>query len=626
MRKKYIKKDFKRGTQANDNLEYDPQKNAGSPAREYEINPSFQKKAFRDLSFNAITVPVDPQGEVSDQADPYAILNKTNQVVDASYPGSDNTSGSIVPQLATGTDSTFINMPDCVEEEIKLNLYYCKTNPASNADANSSGKGTVNIKMDVPYDDICNVITAEAYYDLSFFKWEAEGTLYSNDGKLDVLLNYQSVVQTLANVPLRYRAIRSLEKHLKDMSYYNGSSRLNRLFGMLKKSSFVSLVKSVSEAIMPHYLDQYWFGQTSMLVAIPCRKENAMTSPLIDIIPTYDINTNLKVYAGTGRTSTDLVIDMNAFTNLMNHARNFMLHTSPRYVLSMARSSSYSTTLINTWINGLVDDLDNIVADCDIFRTKFADLLVAFKRMSKVGLTEWKTGYFLNVDKIDQTYQPKFNKLIFDIVRASFTGSKNYKYQDRTGKWELHDLWDKFLGLASYNYKAGGCILTTSTRSIVRTGAPSSCAVPVLFYGTGSDHKCEIKVLTRQGQSYTINSVDNVRIDSGAIARVLGKLIPIGALDADYFKIPSCDISTLAATPKQQGWIVELMQNLFGYGQVLVDTDTYNYFVSPDALCFVDVEIDDQTNAVETFVRQHSPFRVVKTTTDAVLGFKTSAK
>jgi len=620
MRKKYVKKNFKNSPDAD--LKYDPQKDAGQPSREYEINPSFQRRAFKDLAFGAITVKVDPSGEVSDQADPYAILNKTNVVVDAKYPGSDNTSGSIVPQLAEASDSTFANMPDSVEQEIKINLYYCKTNSASNADINSSNKGSVNVKMDVPYDDIINTITSEAYYDLKFFSWVPDGTLYSDDGQLDVLLNYQSVIQTLANIPLRYRVIRSLEKHLKDMSYYNGSARLNRIFGMLKKSSFVALVKSIAEAGMVHYLDEYWFKQTSMLVAIPCRKSNSMSDPLIDIIPTYDINTSLKVYADTAKTKK--IIDMNDFTALMSNARDFMLHTSPQYLLGMARSSSYDINMVNNWINSLVANLDAIIALLPEFRSQFADLLVAFKRMAKVGITEWKTGFFVDIDGIDQNYQPRFNKLIFDIIRASYTGSKTYTYVNRTGQWEVHDLWDKFLGISTYNYKTGGCILTTSTRQIIKTNAPANAAVPVLFYGTDANHNCQLKVLTRLGQTYTITGERNTKLNTGAIARVLGRLLPIDALVNDYFIIPTCDISTLAATPRQQGWIVDMMTNLFGYGQALVAASTYNYFASPDALCFVDVEIADQTNSVETFVRQHSPFRVVKPTTDAVLGFYTS--
>lgn len=630
MRKQKYNKKF--GTKKNmvkrqpdDNLEYKPRENAGRPEREYEINPSFQRKAFKDLAFNSITVPVDPSGETSDQSDPYAIINRTNPVVDAKYPGSDNTSGSIVPQLAEASDSTFNNMPDSVQQEIKLNLYYCKTNANSNADYNTSTtKGTVNVKMDVPYDDIINSITAEAYYDLKFFNWVPDGTLYSDDGQLDVLLNYQSVVQTLTNIPLRYRVIRSLEKHLKDMSYYNGSERMNRIFGMLKKSSFISLIKSVAESSMVHYLDEFWFKQTSMLVAIPCRKSNSMSDPLIDIIPTYDINTTLKVYPDSTKTPGKEIIDMSDFTAIMTNARDFMLHTSPQYLLSMARSSSYSINMVNTWINGLTNNLDAIIALLPEFRNQFADLLVAFKRMAKVGITEWKTGFFVDVDGIDQNYQPKFNKLIFDIVRASFTGSTTYSYVPRTGQWEVHDLWDKYLGISTYNYKTGGCILTTSTRTITKVGAPVNASVPVLFYGAGVDNKCEMTVLTRKGQSYIIKGERSTKINTGAIARVLGRLLPIDALADDYFIIPTCDVSTLATDPRQQGWIIDMMTNLFGYGQAVVATNTYNYFTSPDALCFVDVEIADQTNAVETFVRQHSPFRVLKPTNDAVLGFYTS--
>lgn len=603
-------------------MEFKPQKDAEPQEREYEINPSFQKKAFKDLAFGAITVPVDPLGEVSYQADPYAILEKTNKVVDAVYPGTDNTSGSIVPQLSQGSDSTFANVPDSLEQEIKINIYYCKTNANSNADVDSDGKGTVNNKMAVPYDDILNTITSEAFYDLKFFDWvvDDQSTTYSADGMLDVLLNYQSVVQTLANVPLRYKVIRSLEKTLKDMSYYNGSGRLNRLYGLLKKSSFVTAVKSVSETLMNHFLDEHWFKQVSMLVAIPCRKANDMLDPLIDIIPTYDINETLKVKPT--ESATKYVIDMSKFHDLMYAARDFMLYTSPQALLSMVRSTNYSTAMANAWINRLTDDLDTIVAWADEFRTQFADLLVAFKRMSKVGITDWKTGWFMPIDHIDEEYEPKFNKLIYDIIRSSYTGSRYYKYIDRTGQWECHDTWDRYLGISSYSYKSGGCVLLTSTRNIDKTDAPASVAVPVLFYGTDYT-KPVATILTRQGDKFTLEGIRTTVMNSGPISKVMGRLLSISPLDDEHFIMPVVDITSLAGDYKSQAWVANLLNELFPYSAVEVETQVYNYQTSPDALCFVDVEVQDQTNAVETFVRQHSPFRVVKTTLDAVLGFKT---
>jgi len=644
MKKKYFNKQGKGRTlrRPEDKLEYKPQQNAEFPKREAEINPDFQKRAFRDLSFNSIVVPVDPANEVSYQADPYAIVNRLNQVVDAKYPGSDNLSGSIVPQLAQASDSTFDNVPDSIQQEVKVNIYYCKTNSKSNADVKSTGKGTVNLKMDVPYDDIINSITAEAYYDLNFFKWfipdstdpeySSEAVTYSDDGQLDVLLNYQSIVQTLANIPLRYKVIRSLEKELKDMSYYNGSGRMNRLFGLLKKSSFVSAVKSVSESLMNHYMDEHWFAQVSMLVAIPCRKAEDMLNPLIDIIPTYDINEDLKVWASKEAYDTSLepVIDFGEFHDLMDNAREFMLNTSPQFLLSLVRDDNYGTDGINDWINGLVDNLDVIVSAADTFRSQFADLLVAFKRMSKVGITDWKTGFYLPIDKIDETYQPKFNKLAYDIIRASYTGSVDYKYIDRTGQWECHDAWDKFLGIASYSYKSGGCPLLASTRDIIKTDAPASAAVPVLFYGTDGKYP-KATILTRRGNTYELKGVRSMDFTADpTAARVLGRLVPISGLDDDKFIIPEVDLSSQAAHPKDQGWVDNLLNNLLPYHRSLVvraddpENNIYNYSTSPDALCFIDVEIEDQTNAVETYVRQHSPFRVVKTTTNAVLGFTTT--
>lgn len=617
------KKPMRRGPDSG--MEYKPQANADPQEREYEINPSFQKKAFKDLAFGTITVPVDPQGEVSYQSDPYAILQRTNKVVDAIYPGSDNTSGSIVPQLSQGSDSTFSNVPDSIEQQIGINLYYCLTNSKSNADHNAESKGTVNNKMCVPYDDILNTITAEAYYDLAFFKWvvSSDSTTYSKDGMLDVLLNYQSIVQTIANVPLRYKVIRSLEKTLKDMSYYNGTGRLNRLYGLLKKSSFITAVKSVSETLMNHFLDEHWFQQVSMLVAIPCRKANDMLDPLIDIIPTYDINETLAVKA-TATSQTNL-IQMSDFVPLMTAAKDFMLKTSPQYLLKMVRSDSFSTSVANTWINKLTDDLDTIVTTADKFRTQFADLLVAFKRMSKVGITDWKTGWYMPIDKIDEEYEPKFNKLIYDILRSSYTGSRYYKYITRTGQWECHDTWDKYLGISSYSYKSGGCVLLTSTRDIDRSAAPSSLSVPVLFYGYDPDQEKApfATILTRKGNQFELHVKRDTTMNEGVISKVMSRLLSITPIDSEQFLMPTVDLTSIADDSKTLAWISNLLNNLFPYSRVKVGESDYNYQTSPDALCFVDVEVMDQTNAVETFVRQHSPFRVVKTTLDAVLGFKT---
>lgn len=637
MKKKSYRRNFKGSmrTQPNSELEDRAPKDAGQPARNYSIDPSFTKKSFKDLRFGSITVPVNPAGEISKQSDPYAVINSTNVVVDAKYAGQDNTSGSIVPQLPNGSTSTFRNMPDSLQLKLMVNLYFCKLSANSNADtitdSNSNTYGTVNKKMMIPYEEILNTIAAEAFYDLPFFKWTTKSSpVYTPDGLLDVLLNYQIVIQAVSSVPLRYRVIRSLEKHLKDMCYMNGAQRLNALFGRLKKSAFINLVKSVSESLIPHYLDNYWFSQIAMLVAIPCRKSNSMVDPLIDIIPEYEINTDLEVYAN--KDAGTALIDMADFNDLMTAVNDFIEKTSPQYLLSLARNSLLSTTAINNWINGLTDDLDTIISGMDSFTKHFADLLVAFKRMTKVGVTEWKLGNFVNVDKLEDSYQPKFNKLIYDIVKSTMTGGTDVIYDPITNKWGSLTLWDKFLGINTYDYKSGGSILTFSTHAVDRSLSPESVSVPILFYGAGTSNNFEITALTRGNVQYTI-SRQNIAASSWTTEqeKIFGRLIPLESLEGVSIMYPYADISIDPLSPYDnynQGWIQNMMTDIFGYsaaktGEDDDSNDIINYDTSTDSLCFVDVEIDDQTNAVETFVRQHSPFRVIKATYENYLGFET---
>lgn len=644
MPNKYFNKKFQRSTrtQPGEQLKQSVPKNSSIPSREYEINPSFQRKAFRDLSFDSFTMRVDPNQEITYQSDPYATLNRTNPVVDAIYPGTDNTSGSIVPQLANGSTSTFAKVPDSIQMIIKVNYAYCYLNPKSNADhytdSDSKVHGRVNEKMMIPYQEILNTISAEAFYDLPFFKWTAANG-FTSDPKLDVLLGYQTIIQSVALVPLRYRVIRSLEKHLKDMCYMNGATTLNNMFGWLKKAAFINEMKSISQSLLYHYLDQYWYQQTSMLVAIPCRKANDMVDPLIDIIPEYDINddaansgtNSLKVYATDDQTAP-AIIDFYSYKSLMDAVSYILDKMSPQYMLSMARNPSTDGTAIRNWLNGINDKCEIVVTEMNKFTADFADLLVAFKRMSKVGITEWKLGWYVELDKLEENYEPKFNKLIYDILRSSFTGSKLITYDQNTNKWNHHDLWDKYLGIASYDYKTGGCVLTFSTKEVSRTYAPSTVVFPALFYGTAIngtngatiDNALQATVLTRNNDFYYINN-SLAQLNSGSIGRSLGRLIPLSSLNTTYFRVPQIDISSLSSEPTKQGWLQNMMIELFGYEDSIVATSTHNYMVGTDAFCFIDIEVDDQTNAIETFVRQHSPFRVIKTTLDMQLGFITKS-
>jgi len=573
--------------------------------KQEEYSPGFHKRSFKDLVFGQVTVKVNPESEAGELADPYAIIGPTNKVIDANYFGEDNTSGAVCAQLALGSGSNFSNVADIISEEVEINYNYCKHTASDNANAQA------NKSYYYPWADIDSSIQAEAFYDLPFFKWAvaAGSTTYYDDPLLDVIDFYQIVLQATYQIPLRYKVLRSLEKELKDMCYQRGASILNDIYARLKKKTLIGTIDGISEAVSNHFLDVKWFEETSLLLAQPCKKAVGMLDPLIELKIKYGYNNNLtvndengsKLFSSADSHYTDLFTKINAVLDAL----------SIQTVVQMARTNANYAT-IQTWMNGIVSAVADIKNDLDQFTRDFQDLIVAFKRMSKAGYTNWKVGQFLLLDNISETFKPVFNKMVFDIVRNTFTGARDIKYDSAINQWKSYTIWDKYLGIPGYDQKSGGSVLTFSTKSVVN-GSGLSLSYPVWFK-FGSCY-----ALTRKGEQYAITLVD-LQVNSGAIARILGRLSPLSTTDGEYFHCPSIDVSALSAKPTEQAWIIEAIQHVFGYLRATVSAGNYNYCISDDILTAVDYVISDLTNAMDTMGRINAPFRVLKAVTKPVLG------
>lgn len=649
------RKDFKGKvkTTPDSDLDEKKRKDSGMPDKKNsEVDLTFQKKAFKDMSFDSYSIKVNPQGEVSEEADPYAVVNRTNVVVDASYAGNDNTAGSVVPQLANGTTSTFKDVTDIVETEVVINYGYCAYNNETEESTDSLADSKVNKYMTQPYNDVLESVVAEAFTDLAFFKWqvrtaplgsEETTTPPSGDGLLDLILSYQATVQQVLLVPQAYRTIRSLEQHLKDMCYMAGSSKLNDMYGRLKKSSFINAIKGVSEAMMYHYTDTDWWRQVNMLISVPCRKSNSMIDPLICLRPVYRINGNLYVNDGNGN---ELFSTASTMSLLVNKCATICERLSPYVLIRMARNKDLTSGEILSWFNGIADLCDEVVTLLDQFSADFKEMLVAFKRMAKVGITGWQYGQFISVDSIDNKYQPKFNKLVYDIVRSMATGSAEIKYNLQLNQWQTSSLWDLFLGIPSYDYKSGGSILTFSSHDINKpVGTPATISYPALF----SKHIAGgyfMRCLTRSDYEYTILS-DDFKLGTTTEFR---RLMPLSSYQDLKFRCPvimmtghnySTDDETIvnyynaadnSTAQNVMSWALFALAKIFGYVRQIKSRSgnpgayvyTYNDNIETDALCFIDVVIDDQSNAIQTFCRKHSPFRTVKASSVDKIGFANS--
>lgn len=113
---------------------------SGIPTREVSANSDLiQIRAFRDLSFgNTISVKVDPNTQASTMSQPYAIIARTNTVMDGIYPGEDNLAGIILEQLMNSNNSKLVNNYDSASLKLKLNYLYLNINGKDNSNASSA--------------------------------------------------------------------------------------------------------------------------------------------------------------------------------------------------------------------------------------------------------------------------------------------------------------------------------------------------------------------------------------------------------------------------------------------------------------------------------------------------------
>lgn len=653
--KNFKNKSFKNSkTTPDSNLEEKKPKDSGVPApKEQNVDMAFQRRAFKDIAFGSYSLPVNPQGEVSYEADPYAVVNRTNVIVDAKYLGSDNTAGKVVPQLAIGSGSTFNNATDIVDLTLKINYNYCSYENESESSVDTTADPSVNKMFAEPWNDILETVSGEAFTDLAFFKWnvrtaplgeEETATPPSGDGLLDLILSYQAVVQQVLMVPQAYRTMRSLEKHLKDMCYLHGSSKLNDMYGRIKKAAVVNAVKTIAESMMYHYVDTRWWKQVNMLISVPCRKSNSMIDPLICLNPEYKINPNLYVDNGNNK---PLFNTGGTMTSIMNKCQQLIMRMNPYVLVRMARNDSTDNAAIASWFNGFVDECGELSTLLDQFNADFKEMLVVFKRMAKIGVTEWQYGQYISVDKIDSEYQPKFNKLVYDIIRSIATGTEQIKYNLNLNQWETATLWDLFLGIPTYDYKSGGSILTFSSHEAYKpVGTPSTISYGALYSVNTSPYF--MRCLTRSNYEYQI-TVHDLELDTSTELR---RLMPLDSYTSVDFKAPVIDMSghvynvpngatvnyyNAADSSAAQGvmsWALFAMAKIFGYVRQIKSRSgsegqyvyTYNDNIETDALCFIDVVIDDQRNALQTFCRKHAPFRTVKAGLDEFIGFAIGSK
>lgn len=141
---------------------------SGVPTKEITKNSDLiQVKAFRDLSFGStLSVKVDPNTQASRMSQPYAIIARTNTVMDGVYPGEDNLAGVILEQLMNSNNSKLVNNYDSASLKLKVNYLYLNID-GKNSQA-SKNFGALNKEMGNAINEALATTDAEMVTQLPF--------------------------------------------------------------------------------------------------------------------------------------------------------------------------------------------------------------------------------------------------------------------------------------------------------------------------------------------------------------------------------------------------------------------------------------------------------------------------
>lgn len=570
-------------------------------ANKSETYFQFQKKYFRELSYpKTIQVAPDPNSEVTRMADPYAVINKTNLIFDAKYPEKENTSGNVIMQLPNGSNSTMQQVADALELKMKINYNYAKLTEESKAPK------AVNDQIQNVWLEVQSTFESQAFYELPFFGWSCtSGSKQFSDGLLDIVHYYQVFLQSGLTVPQTYRKIMSLEKELKDMTFYKGSAIVGSIYALLKKSSFRGTVDQVGKSMGSNFIDEAWIDQMATLYLTPSRKSASMIDPLVNARIEYYHNDDLTVVDAQGQE----IIKTSGLADFFTYVDTFNDTLTCSEILRMARTGASQKEVLN-WFNKLVDQMSAMVNSINRFNDLFADMNTAFNRMHQVGFTTWSKGIFIDIENINFNFAPQYNLMLDDLLRSIFSGSTEITYDSAIHNWKLYELNDIYLGIPRYSRKVGGAFLTFSSKSVNAKNAPLNILYPVLFGFK------EASLLRRDGAVINILQASITIDDSPELSR----LISLGSMDKVKFNLPSFDSTKITST-KGKAWLNYALMKLIGYYENKVSALKNIYGVDPDKLYMVDIVQEDITAQMLNYIRLTSPFRVIKPNMKQEIGY-----
>lgn len=639
-----------------------------------EASDYINTKSFRQMQqVGTIDVKADPYSQLLRSDVPYAFVEGTNVVTDSSYTGVKNIDGNtIVQMMNSSNNTTLLNTFDSLVITKRLKyLYTAQSKDDYNLAINYEYTKAIAEAMSKGYS---TMLTQLPFYTMGIASsipvLSADGkaetkTAPSNSdyAKFTALIHYQSVLQDLVRPAAKYIQTMSLQGEAMRMSYRRESATLTTLFGLLSKASFKATLNAIGSSILNEYFDAVWYREMNTLLNIPSRKSQGMVDPLMTMVGIHAIpscqfysndtsqsngfakdpfyNSDISL-AATGRfpdiesfsipssASTipleDLVfricylLDVNTMITWARKANNDKLPSPAPGFNSIDKASAY--------FEGINSMIEAVQAIATRFTTNMSNIRTMLDRLTQAGFVYWEKGAWINVDNITQV-KPTYNKILADVVKCSYSGDATMRWNTATRRWGFRSPFNKYEGFPVYDEMSGGAFLTTSLRSLPTPAdgdwLETRYLLPILFTsGADGDAKVICNMTDRYGNSYSIWAVPQAVISTDPMLARLDPLVDGYGVRLPHIILPSSLKAGAERSAIASSALATLIA-LFGYGRVYTSGVALSNILctgcDPDILCYLDVELEDVSNATISYARNYSPFRVTTPVGEKTLGF-----
>lgn len=644
---------YKRDRRAREEKRYEPEKievfepkRAGAPKQtESKSGEIFSRKPFTGLRLGAsITTKANPYQDAALQSQPYNVVGENSPVIDVNYGDKENLSGNILTRILSDENSTLLNTFDAFSLGLKAKYRHVDIS-AVEITKNGSGKVTAvkivnpgnvayNLELVKAIEDSISKGYAETFTQLpimsnltvktktqtynsnkaTFYVYSGLVTLpevgdaaptelvyEGSKGLLALLLAYQTYLQSLHLALSKYNKLMAMEQHLKDVSFNRDDVTLNQVYGLLKKSSFVSALKGLATTVKGEYLDIDWLSKVAKFALVPSRKSAGMVDPLLDINARYQW---VPIVFSIGEFSADT-------SEWYDGIGDFSDDIEPYEILKWARrvDNGLENITPTAYYNKLTDAVDEIVAASYVFKSEVTELRTLLDVFNRVGLTRWSKGAVINIMTNIPQYRPVYNVTVHDIYRAMYSGDPVLAFNDVTMRWQIHSLWNKYTGIPQFErFYDGQQLIFSSKRFPVDEADPghitSKYLVPQLFVESTSDNPYDLEMLNRVGVTFGVVESDPTDITD---ANYTGRF----DLLKQGFKV-SFPLVIIAGEGKEliRSYALAALESVFGVSGIKLDVGepVYMVNVSNDIIGYVDVELESTVNEMISYAKTYGPF------------------